>query len=601
MKKIVLLVCLFIFALGTAYSQLRYDLWGAIEPDFLQYTKPIGDAGNPDNNNLVPYRGTARWDIFNGGTFRNNTDNLLGTSGGFIDINTFNMSFQYKGPFYSARLKFFGSRFVAWGMGLFAANSSAAGNTTTVQANKTNNNENSLTDFTFASFMDSFVDEYHVTANFGLLTVYFGNEDGNAGRVSAMNNHTAALYSKIDALGLVRPSRIMDGSDINYYTNPHGRNADLFGGGIGFVVINTRNPRRKVQWEERFLNAPENEDPYFLLTCAVKDFDIALGTHLQGPVWGKNTGGNPAKAIPVFSAVDAQGYFRISGNKVFDLASFDLVYRVRGKKTGMDNLDPYYDYASPTVDFPTGSNDGSGVFGHSIGLFFQPVLSSLVKGLNITGGYSATFHTLENFGDDYDGSGSSEVKRKAPAFHGIDLRASYTGLNRFLFTTQNNISFAGMKGNDDHYFYGLRSAGLSNDLSRMRLYSGETDNWFFIYNTLGARYAINSQIFLDLGLANRLGILREKRNLTIASGDIITAKRTNNWLSGELMGSYIKERNSWEFWTGLAFVHQYSTYKDDGDHDYSSAKAGRFVFAVPIRFHWRLKAETAARRERTEQ
>ena len=564
MKIIVLIV--FMVSSTAAFGQFRFDMFGHVEPDLLQITVPNGDAGNPNNTNGVPFIGPPRIDIFNGGMFNNNVTHA---SGGFMEVNNLFMRLQYTGSNYDAHMRIWGNQFVSWNMGLFADRYEGADGPTV------------RTNFSIVGFLNAFIEEWRVRARMGPFTVYMGNEEGNFGRVTALNNHTPALYSKVNIFGVTTPARISN--PYFYYLNPHQAAGEGDGGGLNFAEINTRSPHATLNWEPDRLNALEPNNPYLLITYTHNQFDFTLGTHLQGPI---DDAVNPYGALVKFGNIDVNGYFRVSGNRIADMVTFDLVYRIKGAKEDFGDMDPDGIYNAPNVVNPTRSRNGSGNFGHSIGLFAQPNLDSYVIGLNVILGYSAIFQTLENVGENWDGNGNEAYKRKAPFFSGIDLRASYSNIPMFLFTTQNNISFAGMKGSDNDEVWGLRPrfsdvAGVSPLLR-----DGESDSWFYLYNTLGAQYTVNEQVVITLGFANRFGLLTEKRDYL---GDIYTARRTTNWFSGELMTAYFYQRWSWELWGGIAFLHQYSTYTSN-DERFNNVGSGRFVFAIPIRFVWRVRA-----------
>jgi hypothetical protein len=89
-----------------------------------------------------------------------------------------------------------------------------------------------------------------------------------------------------------------------------------------------------------------------------------------------------------------------------------------------------------------------------------------------------------------------------------------------------------------------------------------------------------------LSLINRNGMAAEIRNPKTGSGENIT-EYISNWFSAELMTSYIIKKNAWEIWSGAAFTHQSALTRDNifNSGDFSG---GRLVFAIPLRFHWRL-------------
>ncbi|MCL2766692.1 MAG: hypothetical protein FWD21_03305, partial [Peptococcaceae bacterium] len=477
MKKL-LLILLFFIVSGLAFGQFTAEIWGDLEPNLLQIMTPIGDAANPHNANGVPYFGTSRFDLFTGGVFRTynrETSRWTNpTSGGYIDINKIFMRLSYQGTYFNARARSNGNRIMAWGLGLLSPADS----------------EDQI-DFTVRTFLDIFIDQYRVEAAFGPITAFFGNEDINsvAGRVLPLNNHSPALFAKVDIMGPALPTRIHSFANAspvgninanNFYQVP-GQN-----GGVGFANIDARHPRRTVRYTQGSFSQGEAEDPYFLLTYNLNVFDFVLGTHLQGPD-PRVEGIEYLNPWENFSRTNLIGYFRVSGDRVFDFLTFDLVYRVQGGNMNRDDFDPlafYPNYEPPPppendddeqLNFQTAKNDGEGSYGHTIGIFFQPVLSKKIPGLNFVAGYSLSFQTLEKVDAYYNGTGfyravnpnindpydiyrfyydnTKDIKRSAPVFNGIDIRANYTGIENFVFNTQHNISFASIKGSDTDIVY----------------------------------------------------------------------------------------------------------------------------------------------------
>ena len=611
MKKILILLLLCIVPVF-AFGEFSVELWGDIAPDLLQIMTPIGDAGDPSNANGVPYFGTSRVDFFTGGVFRaHNLESINPASGGLMDVNRLFLRLAYDGGFFDARLRINGNRLSAWGLGLFAPSEPERRTPVFI--------ENTLT---FSNFLHIFADQYRVRFDIGSFRIWFGNEDigANMGRVAPLNNHSPALFAKVDIMGPTLPTRI----NSIFRTNPVGNvnSTNFFQipgpyGGFGFASINSRDPRRTIRSASGTFNQGENEDPYFLLTYTHQKLDFAIGTHLQGPDPRIGVEGDPPYSWDFLSYLELAGYFRVSGNRMFDLLTFDLVYRLQGGNRSLDDLDPdeYYAHLVHRHDpepQPTRKHDAEGSIGHTIALFVQPFLNPIINGLNVTAGYSLTFQTLEKIDPYYNGNdffrgvdyddvfivdpydpsrfdydNTKELKRKAPFFHGIDLRANYSGISNFLFTTQNNISFASISGSNTTVIYSLRPNGAYNanaDWANPYVKDGESDNWLYLYNTLGVRYTLSPEISFFAGVANRHGILTEVRN---RDGSFETARFTNNWFSGELMTMYMLPGTGWEIWAGLAMLHQYSTYENSTTGN--TASSGRLTLAIPLRIMWSLR------------
>ncbi|MCL2766693.1 MAG: hypothetical protein FWD21_03310 [Peptococcaceae bacterium] len=540
MKKLLAVILIFTAA-GLTFGEFRFEVYGEIEPDLLQVIKPIGDPGDLHNTNNIPYQGGPRVDFFTGGVFN--------PGGGFMDVNKLYLRMSYWKDFYDASVRVNGNKLVEWNKGFFADESSTGADP--------------LTDGSIGKLLDALVDEYHIRGDIGPFRVWFGNMDTNQGNVDLLNNYSPALYARVEDFGITIPSA----AEPSYFNL----------GGVNFVELVTRSPHRTINYLPQNITNMESKIPYILFSYSIDNIDINLGTHLQGPV---NAQVNNDYA---FSTFEANAYFRVSGKELFDLIDFDFIYRIRGVNQNIGDSDPakiYTAHWAVAAGQQTRKNDGEGGFGHSIGLFAQPLLSSFVNGLDLSVGYSVFFQTLEKFDAEYAlGAPAREIKRKAPVFNGIDLRASYGGIDKFLFTTQHNFSFASITGSDpaEVMSYGLLPAA-SNDY----LPADNINRWFYFYNSIGVQYPVTELFSAQFGIANRCGIFSQK-SPGLYGTDIIQIK--NNWLSVDLMGSWILARGAWELWAGFSLLHQYSTIKSN-IYTENDVSGGRLVFAIPIRVVW---------------
>ena len=540
MKKLLVFLMAFAAA-GFAFGQFNIELFGEIEPDLLQVVKPVGDPGDLNNTNNILYQGGPRVDFFTGGVFN--------PGGGFMDINKLYLRMSFTREFYDASVRINGNKLVEWGKGFFADESGTGAN---VQ-----------TDASISKLMDALVDEYHVRGDIGPFRAWFGNEDTNQGIVELLNNYSPALYTRVEDFGITIPSA----STPSYY--------DL--GGVSFVELVTRSPHRTINYLPQNITKMESRIPYILFSYSLNDIDFNLGTHLQGPV---NAQVNNDYA---FSTFEANAYFRVSGKELFKLMNVDAIYRLRGVDQNIGDSDPtkvYTAHWAVAAGQQTRKNDGEGGFGHSIGLFAQPLLDSFVSGLDVSLGYSVFFQTLEKFDAEYTlGAPDREIKRKAPVFNGIDLRASYGGIDNFLFTTQHNISFAKVTGSDpaEAVTYGLLPSA-SNDY----LPADNTNGWLYFYNSVGVQYTVTELFSAHFDFANRCGLLTQK-SPGLYGTDMV--RITGNWLCADFMGSWILARGAWELWAGLCLLHQNSAIKSN-IYTEKDVSGGRLVFAMPIRVVW---------------
>jgi len=621
MKKIQIIL-LFFIASGIAFGQVEsqaeskftVEIWGELEPNLLQVITPIGDSANLYNTNGVPYFGTSRIDLFTGGVFRTYNQEASRwtnpTTGGYMDVNKLFMRLSYQSTHFNGRLRTNGNRLQAWGLGLLSPS--------TVDDDK-----DTSINFTVKDFLDIFADQYRVEGNFGSITALFGNEDiaSVLGKVAALNNHTAALFAKVDTMGPNVPTRIHSFANANPVGNINANNFYQVpgqNGGVGFANIDARHPRRTVRYNQGTFGQGEAEDPYFMLTYNLNKFDFVIGTHLQGT--------DPRVDIEYlwpwerFSRKDLTGYLRVSGDKVFDLLTFDLVYRIQGGNRNLDDFDPsavYPNYQSPPppendddeqLHFQTKKNDGEGSIGHVIALFFQPNLINKLSGLNVVAGFSLSFQTLEKVDANYNGTGffralapnindpydtfrfyydnTKEIIRSAPIFYGIDIRANYSGIENFIFNTQNNISFASIKGSNTEVIYGLRPSSayvVNANFTNPFLKQDEYDDWFYVYNTLGVRYNLSTEVSFFAGVASRFGALTEVRD---KGEDLETLWFTNHWISAELMAMY-SMGTGWDLMAGITCMQQFSTFENISTG--ATASSGRFTVAIPILLRWALR------------
>ena len=169
---------------------------------------------------------------------------------------------------------------------------------------------------------------------------------------------------------------------------------------------------------------------------------------------------------------------------------------------------------------------------HAYGLYFGLTLDTL----NISLGYSGLHQTWTNphfqsvvsrdkitDPSDRDNWFSRFSETRFPLYHGVDLRLFYTGVRRFTFTFNNNVSFARARGissaeaaqgiyavgwaysdflgNTADRFFGTPQHQLPNHgdgANRSELYLG-------LFNAIGVRYAISEQFLAEVSIASQLG------------------------------------------------------------------------------------------------
>jgi len=208
-----------------------------------------------------------------------------------------------------------------------------------------------------------------------------------------------------------------------------------------------------------------------------------------------------------------------------DMMKFGL--RVETAKiAGMITTAAVYKYASTSIAKLTAPNNqniidektGSQTFGLYVNI-------SPIDDLGITLGYSGLIYNWSNTKDTDFSSGDVRDQEKHylsqyketifPFYNGIDLRASYTGLNRFAITLNNNISFANISGSPDPnprgiYSYTWAYRGLLNRDDGEYLAKDRSESYLGLYNALGINFMLNEKLAVDFQAANQLGIFTLK-------------------------------------------------------------------------------------------
>ena len=222
--------------------------------------------------------------------------------------------------------------------------------------------------------------------------------------------------------------------------------------------------------------------------------------------------------------------FRVESARIADLLTVAAVYKHNSsfKQKVFDTNDISMNtYALADVKK---SNHGYGVYA---GL-------TPLDSLGISIGYSGQYQTWTNpqYDSFYRGTGQAESKIKDPSdsenwfsrfsetryplYHGIDLRFLFTGIEKFMVTLNNNVSYARVKGisaaeaDEGKYVLGW---GYSDFLGNKadRFYASPINNpnngdganrselYIGLFNALGVRYSISEQLFAEASLASQFG------------------------------------------------------------------------------------------------
>jgi hypothetical protein len=232
--------------------------------------------------------------------------------------------------------------------------------------------------------------------------------------------------------------------------------------------------------------------PIVALGAGFGDFKFSIG-HRLNPGWWDSV---PSYNDPTDSASSINASFMFSGRPI-DLLTFDLFYAINGY-----DPDTYSRSASPNGKWQN-------LVGAYVGL-------NVVDNLGLSLGYTANFDAYDK-GAYIDGTDtpdkSKPVTYTAPIFSGVDIRVSYSGIDKIGLTFNNNVSFAGVKGKkfekDDERILGFSGSPLGEDLSQ---------DWFHWNAELKATFALVDNMGLTLHLGNQLGVTTDESTASGASG-----------------------------------------------------------------------------------
>jgi hypothetical protein len=236
-------------------------------------------------------------------------------------------------------------------------------------------------------------------------------------------------------------------------------------------------------------------------------FKLSLGYRFNPKwnLWVKN--GDAAD-----SRSSINGSFMLNG-RVSDGIAFDLFYSVVGQ-----DLD--------TFTRPVGAPQASwnNIIGAYVGI-------DAIDNLGLSLGYTANFKAYENGGytDPSDATKTKPATYTAPFYSGVDIRLSYSGIDKIGLTLNNNITFAGVKGKEqktdgttEEYIYSI----IYPDYSPLALLNDkQSEDWFHLESELKASLGFIDGVGLTLQLGNRLGVTSSEDTTSGASSKV---KRTEN-------------------------------------------------------------------------
>jgi hypothetical protein len=271
--------------------------------------------------------------------------------------------------------------------------------------------------------------------------------------------------------------------------------------------------------------------------------DVYLGPVTLQVLFGPNFGNNRTLSrvfgedlITVASALGIEdeplyGMYRI-GTRIYaefeDIGTFALMFKTMQfsrstiEKTILFEVlgaaleaDP-----NPTTAIPTG-------YTNFYTLYPNDVPGGAVN-YHAFGGY-ADITAIENLGISLGYTGfvwaNSDSSRNSVLFHGIDLRATWTGIEGLSISTHNNISFA--SGSDNEWYKQLGAGG----------------SFFNLYNAIGATKTLTETLSINAQIGNILSRLYTDENDPVWGSfiglDLLSPDRTYHefWVEAKLIAS----------------------------------------------------------------
>jgi hypothetical protein len=305
--------------------------------------------------------------------------------------------------------------------------------------------------------------------------------------------------------------------------------------------------------------------PVFAIGATFADnFRFALGS-----TFGSFNSGDDN---PVASASYTEAGFMFSGRGIAELLSFDLFYAIKGEDLN-------------TV------KRGTGEWQNIIGVYAGLDLDKTVKGLGVSVGYTANF--TQNETAEINVSTTTAVpsyktyETTNPVWSGIDINVKFSGIEKVGIGFNNNLSFAGVKGEDkkkpeDALIVGLGGTALGKDYN---------ENWFAYRARLAFSYAITGRLGVTLALNNVLTVFDTDTKIEAAgvTTTIVTKSTTDN-----LITSLHADYNAGNVTFGIGFTLGLESMTEEGEVDSKAAGGGATVtykfnlnnvrFGVPLFF-----------------
>jgi hypothetical protein len=289
------------------------------------------------------------------------------------------------------------------------------------------------------NFLTNAFGDYNVKGSAGDFSGYVGNE-ADRGKVDRFQNFDDFLKTKVDNYGVLS------------YT-----------GGSSFTDWDINNFQFKAPFATYVTPSNATAWPWYGVWYKAAPFTIGVAGGLLDDPASLSSNPSPAK---INTAV------RLSGEKVADLLTFDVIYKIQS-------------YDTNTVN----DHDVSGTAYHTFGVYAN--LLDIVPDLGIGIGYSGYLRTSD------DTVIAAETRKVSyPLVSGIDLRFKYKLSDDATVTFNNNFSFSKKSGDADDQIYGIAGTLLGKDAS---------DGVIAVYNALGLAYKLSDLATLNVQVGNRFG------------------------------------------------------------------------------------------------
>jgi hypothetical protein len=216
--------------------------------------------------------------------------------------------------------------------------------------------------------------------------------------------------------------------------------------------------------------------------------------------------------------------------RLTDAIAFDLFYAVKGQDD---------DTFSRPVPAAPGDEGPNASWGNIIGAF---VGINAIENLGLSIGYTANFNAYEagSYWDSNDTDANptrtQPVTYTAPIYSGIDIRLSYSGIDKIGLTFNNNISLAGVKGKkletgyNKEILYGFSEKGPLGE--------GMTEDWFHWDTELKVSFSFIENLGLNLHLGDRLGVTKTVNDQPAPASRKTTNTSTDNEFRVSLFADY---------------------------------------------------------------